>query len=163
MPLLHVLAGPNGAGKSTLYRTLVEPRYPGLPLLRAEECAGLLAQGQAIAVEAAFREPSDLQLLVQAREHGFAIALYVLCVDDPRLLQRRAPQLPAHKIITDYSRTLALLQDALALADLSLLVDGADVTHGGPALVASITATRMHLHAALRPRWVEKLLGFAER
>ncbi len=163
MPLLHVLAGPNGAGKSTLYRTLVEPRYPGLPLVRAAECLDLLAQGQAVAVEAAFREPSDLELLAQAREHGFGIALYVLCVDDPRLLQRRAPQVPAHKIITDYSRTLALLQDALALADLSLLFDAAEVAHGGPALVASITATRMHLHTALRPRWVEKLLGFAER
>lgn len=163
MPLLHVLAGPNGAGKSTLYRTLVEPRYPGLPLVRAEECAHLLAHGGAVAVEAAFRGPSDLELLVQAREHGFGIALYVLCVDDPRLLQRRAPELPAHKIITDYSRTLALLQDALALADLSLLFDGADAAHGGPALVASITATRMHLHTPLRPRWVEKLLGFSER
>jgi predicted ABC-type ATPase len=163
MPLLHVLAGPNGAGKSTLYRTLVEPRFPGLPLVRADECLDLLAQGQAIAVEAAFREPSNLQLLVQAREQGFGIALYVLCVDDPRLLQRRAPQVLPHKVITDYSRTLALLQDALALADLSRLFDGADVAPGGPALVVSITATRMHLHTALRPRWVEKLLGFAER
>lgn len=163
MPLLHMLAGPNGAGKSTLYRTLVEPRYPGLPLVRADECPDSLAQGHAVAVEAAFCDPSNLQLLVRAREQGFGIALYVLCVDDPRLLQRRAPQTPAHKIITDYSRTLALLQDALALADLSLLFDGADVEHGGPALVASITATRMHLHTALRPRWVEKLLGFAER
>lgn len=163
MPLLHMLAGPNGAGKSTLYRTLVQPRYPVLPLVRAGECLDLLAQGQAVAVEATFSDPSDLQLLVQAREQGFGIALYVLCVDDPRLLQRRAAQAPAHKIITDYSRTLALLQDGLALADLSLLFDGADVEHGGPALVASITATRMHLHTALRPRWVEKLLGFAER
>lgn len=163
MPLLHVLAGPRGAGKSTLSRTLVEPRYPGLPLLRAEECLDLLAQDQAVAVEAAFYKPSDLELLVEAREHGFGIALYVLCVDDPRLLQKRAPQAPAHKIITDYSRTLALLQDALALADLSLLFDGVDVAHGGPALVASITASRMYLHTALRPRWVEKLLGFAER
>lgn len=163
MPLLHLLAGPNGAGKSTLYRTLVEPRYPGLPLVRAEEWAQLLAQRQTFALETAFREPSSLDLLVQTREQGFGIVLYVLCVDDPRLLQRRAPPVPAHKIITDYSRTLALLQDALALADLSLLFDGVDVAHGGPALVASITASRMHLHAALRPRWVEKLLGFAER
>lgn len=163
MPLLHVLAGPSGAGKSTLYRALVEPRYAGLPLVRPEECSARLGQGQAVAVEAAFREPSDLELLLRAREQGLGVALYVLCVDDPRLLQRRAPQVPAHKVITDYSRTLALLQDALALADLSLLFDGADVAHGGPALVASLTPTRMHLHTALRPRWVERLLGFAER
>jgi hypothetical protein len=45
-------------------------------------------------------------------------------------------------------------------ADLSLLFDGSEMEHGGPVLVASIAAGRMHLHAALRPRWVDKVLGF---
>lgn len=162
MPVLHLLAGPHGAGKSTLYRALVEPRYPGLPLVRAEDCAALLAQGHAMAAEATFRDPSDLELLVQARAQGFGTVLYVLCVDEPRLLQERAPLARAHKIIRDYRRTVSLLQDALALADLSLLFDATDAAQGGPALIASIAGGRMHLHTALRPRWVEKVLGFAE-
>ena len=57
---------------------------------------------------------------------------------------------------------MALLQDALALAELSFLFDGSDVEQGGPVLVASIAGGRMNLHTALRPRWVEKVLGFAE-
>jgi hypothetical protein len=29
-------------------------------------------------------------------------------------------------------------------------------------LVASVAAGRMNLHTALRPRWADKMLGFAE-
>jgi predicted ABC-type ATPase len=196
MPVLHLIAGPNGAGKTTLYRSLIAPRYPGLPFVNADDYeseqlqsegnprrrselarswadgarAALLTQGEAFVTETVFSHPSKLELLAQARASGFATALYVVCVDEPRLLLGRVRQrvqegghdVPPHKIITRYPRTLALLPDAVALADLSLLFDGSDIEHGGPALVASIAAGRMQLHTVLRPRWVEKLLGFAE-
>ncbi len=73
--------------------------------------------------------------------------------------QRPAP----HRIVTHYPRTLALLREGVEFADLSLLFDGSEMEHGGPVLVASVAAGRMHLHTALRPRWVEKVLGFAGR
>lgn len=131
----------------------------------------LLAQGLSFVTETVFSHPSKLELLSQARAQGFDTALYVVCVDEPRRLLARVRQrvlegghdVPPHKIITRYPRTLALLQEAVAFVDLSLLFDGGDVAHGGPTLVASIAAGRMHLHTALRPRWVEKVLGFAER
>jgi len=196
MPVLHLIAGPNGAGKTTLYRTLIAPRYPGLPFVNADDYeneqlqaednprrrselarawaddtrSALLMQGEAFVTETVFSHPSKLDLLAQARAHGFATALYVVCVDEPRLLLERVRRrvqegghdVPANKVITRYPRTLALLQEAVALAEVSLLFDGGDIEHGGPALVASIAAGRMHLHTVLRPRWAEKLLGFAE-
>ena len=196
MPVLHLIAGPNGAGKTTLYRTLVAPRYPGLAFVNADDYeieqlqgennprrrselarawadatrTALLTQGTAFVTETVFSHPSKLELLAQARARGFATALYVVCVDEPRLLLGRVRQrvhegghaVPPHKIITRYPRTLALLQEAVAVAELSLLFDGSDMEHGGPALMVSIAAGRMHLHTALRPRWVEKVLGFAE-
>jgi predicted ABC-type ATPase len=196
MPVLRLIAGPNGAGKTTLYRTLIGPRYPGLPFVNADDYeaehlqgegnprrrseqargwadaarAALLSQGEAFVTETVFSHPSKLELMVQARTHGFATALYVVCVDEPRLLlgrvrgrvQEGGHDVPPDKIITRYPRTLALLQDALALAELSFLFDGSDVEQGGPVLVASIAGGRMNLHTALRPRWVEKILGFAE-
>lgn len=196
MPVLHLIAGPNGAGKTTLYRALIAPRYPGLAFVNADDYetrhlqgendprrrselarawadatrSGLLAQGESFVTETVFSHPSKLDLLAQAQAHGFAAALYVVCVDEPRLLLERVRQrvqegghdVPAHKVITRYPRTLALLHEALALAELSLLFDGTDVGHGGPVLVASIAAGRMNLHTALRPRWADKLLGFSE-
>jgi predicted ABC-type ATPase len=196
MPVLHLIAGPNGAGKTTLYRTLIGPRYPGLPFVNADDYeaeqlqgegnlrrrseqargwadaarAALLIQGEAFVTETVFSHPSKLELMAQARAHGFATALYVVCVDEPRLLlgrvrgrvQEGGHDVPPDKVITRYPRTLALLQDALALAELSFLFDGSDIEQGGPVLVASIAAGRMNLHTAPRPRWVEKVLGFAE-
>jgi predicted ABC-type ATPase len=172
MPVLHLIAGPDGAGKSTLHRTLVALRYPGLPLADTDAArAALLARGKDFATKTVFSHPSKLELLAQARARGFATVLYVVCVDEPRLLLVRVRQraleggddVPPHKIITRYARTLALLQEAAAFADLSLLFDASDAERGGPALVASLAAGRMHLHTAFRPRWAEKVLGFAER
>lgn len=173
MPVLHLIAGPDGAGKSTLYRTLIAPRYPGLPFVDGDDAArsAMLAQGEGFVTETVFSHASKLDLLAQARAQGFGTVLYVVCADEPRLLLQRVRQrvlegghdVPPHKIITRYPRTLALLQEAVAVAELSLLFDGSDTEQGGPVLVASIAAGRMHLHTALRPRWVEKVLGFAER
>jgi predicted ABC-type ATPase len=197
MPVLHLIAGPNGAGKTTLYRTLIGPRYPGLPFINpdiyeAEHLQGegnprrrselarawadatraaLLREGEAFVTETVFSHPSKLELLAQARVHGFATVLYVVCVDQPSLLlgrvrgrvQEGGHDVPPDKIITRYPRTLALLKDARAAVDVAFLFDGSDIEIGGPVLIASIAGGRMNLHTALRPRWVEKVLGFAER
>jgi predicted ABC-type ATPase len=172
MPVLHLIAGPKGAGRSTLYRTLIARRYPGLPFANTLESRdALLAQGSDFATRMLFSRPSELELLKQARSKGFAIVLYVVCVDAPWLLLDRVRQRTAkvakdaalRRIVTHYPRTLALLREGVEFADLALLFDGSDVESGGPVLVAAVAAGYMHLHMALRPRWVEKVLGFAER
>ena len=196
MPVLHLVAGPNGAGKTTLYCALLERRYPGLPFVNADDHerdalrgernpqrrselarawadvtrAELLTTGKSFVTETVFSHPSKLELLAHAKRLGFSTVLYVVCVDEPRVLLGRVSRrveegghaVPPHKVVTRYTRTLTLLQEAVHIADLSLLFDGSDVEHGGPALVASVARSRMQLHTAIRPRWVEKLLGFAE-
>jgi predicted ABC-type ATPase len=160
MPVLHLIAGPKGAGRFTLYRTLISPRFPGLPFVdTVESREALLAQGKDFATKMRFSQPSELELLAQARTQGFTAVLYVVCVDAPWLLLDRV----RHKTVTHSPRMLALLREGIEFADLSLLFDGSEMELGGPELVASVADGRMHLHTALRPRWVENVLGFAER
>jgi predicted ABC-type ATPase len=76
MPVLHLIAGPKGAGRFTLYRTLIAPRFPGLPFVDTVESRdALLAQGKDFATKMRFSQASELELLAQARAHGFAIVL----------------------------------------------------------------------------------------
>ena len=171
MPVMHLIAGPKGVGRSTLYRTLIARRWPGLPFAETVQSRdSLLAQGSDFATKMPFSQTSELALLAQARAHGFATVLYVVCVDEPWLLLDRVRHRPTeakdpapNRTITHYPRTLSLLREGIEFADLSLLFDGSDMEHGGPVLVASVAAGRVHLHTALRPRWVDKVLGFAER
>ena len=196
MPVLHLIVGPNGAGKSTLYEYLIAPRHPGLPFVNAQAYANehlqhikapaqraeaarawadahrdvLLQARRSFVTETAFSHPSRLALIAQARTLGYEVALYVMCVDEPRRLLQRVSQrvregghdVPSHKVLERYPRCLEQLRHAARMADLVLLMDAVEASQRGPRLVASVVAGHMHLHAVLRPRWVEKVLGFAE-
>jgi predicted ABC-type ATPase len=172
MPILHLLAGPKGAGRFTLYRTLIARRWPGLPFAGTVESRdALLALGTDFATKMIFTQPGELELMVQARARSFTVVLYVVGVDAPWLLRGRGrhgasetgKDVAPHRIVTHYPRTLALLREGVEYSDLALMFDGSEMEHGGPVLVASVAAGRMHMHAPLRPRWVDKVLGFAEQ
>ena len=91
-------------------------------------------------------------------------------LDEPRRLLQRVSQrvregghaVPSHKVLERYPRSLDNLRQAVFLADLAFLIDACEAHDGGPRLVASVMARQMQLHTVLRPRWVEKVLGFAE-
>lgn len=130
----------------------------------------LLRQGTSFVTETAFSHPSRLALIAQARTQGFEVVLYAMGLDEPRRLLQRVSQrvregghaVPSHKVLERYPRCLDHLRHAIFLADLALLIDAVDAHEGGPRLVASVTARQVQLHTVLRPRWVEKMLGFAE-
>jgi predicted ABC-type ATPase len=130
----------------------------------------LLRQGQSFVTETAFSHPSRIALIAQARTLGFEVVLYAIALDEPRRLLQRVSQrvregghpVPSHKVLERYTRCLDHLRQAVFIADLVFLIDAADAHEGGPRLIASIVARQMALHAVLRPRWVEKVLGFAE-
>lgn len=136
-----------------------------------EQRQSLLSQGQSFATETAFSHPSRVALITQARALGFQVVLYALAHDDPRRLLQRVTQrvregghaVPSHKVLERYPRCLDHLRQAVFLADLAFLFDACDVSEGGPRLVATAAAGRMQLHTVLRPRWVDRTLGFAER
>ena len=130
----------------------------------------LLREGRSFVSETGFSHPSRVALLAQARTLGFEVVLYAMGLDEPRRLLQRVsqrtreggPEIPSHKVLERYARCLFHLRQAVMLADLALLIDACDAQDGGPRLIASVTAGQMHLHSALRPRWIDKVLGFAE-
>ncbi len=192
-PVLHLIAGPNGAGKSTLYRYLIQPRYPQLvfvnadvherealqhidnPLKRSEAArawadaqrADLLARGDSFVSETVFSHPSKLDLIREAQARGFEVALYVVCLSEPRMLLRRVKQrvqegghdVPGNKILERYPRTVANLRQAVRMADLSMLFDAVDTDDGGPLLVASVTKSGVTRHVQPLPAWAGKVLA----
>ena len=173
MPVLHVIAGPNGAGKSAYYEYVLQARYPSLPFVPsqdADERERLLQARESFVTETVMSHPSRLALLTHARTLGYQVVLHALAVDDPRVLLQRVAQrvreggapVPSHKVLQRYPRSLANLRRAVPLADLSFLVDSAEAYQGGPRLIASCAGGRFKLHTVLRPRWVDKVLGFAE-
>ncbi len=130
----------------------------------------LLRASRPFVTETALSHPSRLALIAQARALGYEVVLYAMCVDEPRRLLQRVSQrqregghgVPSHKVLERYPRSVDNLRRAVHMADLALLMDASEASQGGPRLIATIAAGQMQLHAVLRPRWVEKVLGFAE-
>lgn len=130
----------------------------------------LLRQGRSLVTETAFSHPSRVALVAQARSLGFEVVLYAMALDEPRRLLQRVSQrvregghaVPSHKVLERYARCLENLRQAVYLADLALMIDASEAHEGGPHLIASVVARRLEMHTALRPRWVDKVLGFAE-
>jgi predicted ABC-type ATPase len=135
-----------------------------------EQRQDLLRQGQSFITETGFAHASRVALIAQARSMGFEVVLYALALDEPRLLLRRVSQgaregadiVPSHKVLERFARCLFHLRQAVFMVDLAFLIDAADAHEGGPRLVATLAGGQMTLHTVLRPRWVEKVLGFAE-
>lgn len=134
------------------------------------ERESLLQAHASFVTETAFSHPSRLALITEARSRGYEVVLYAIALDEPRLLLQRVTQrvregghaVPTHKVLERYVRCLENFRRAVRLADLVFLLDAADAAEGGPRLVASIVTGQMHLHTVLRPRWVDRVLGFAE-
>jgi predicted ABC-type ATPase len=160
------------AHASTQLRHIIDPatRARAARSWADEQRQGLLRQGQSFITETAFSHPSRVALIAQARSMGFEVVLYALALDEPRLLLRRVNQgareggdaVPSHKVLERFARCLYQLRQAVFMVDLVFLFDAADAHEGGPRLVATLAGGQMTLHTVLRPRWVEKVLGFAE-
>ena len=193
MAVLHLIAGPNGAGKSTLYDYLIAPGFPALEFVNADlyerdhlahvanaqarseaarvwadaRRATLLRSGTSLVSETVFSHPSKLRLIESARAHGFSVVLYVVCLDEPRVLLARVRRrvgegghhVPPNKILERYPRTLANLAQAVKLADMSMLFDAPEVSRGGPRLVAVCADGGVELHASPLPRWAAGMLA----
>lgn len=194
MKWFHLLAGPNGAGKSTLYRSLVREGILGPPLefvnadlherghlqhvadplTRSQAArdwadarrAALLAQGQSFASETVFSHPSKLDLIANAQQRGFTVALYVVGLDDPQRLLARVAQrvnegghsVPPERILARYPRTMALLAQAVQQADVAYLYDAVDVGAGGPSMVAVRSNAGIMAPAGPLPAWAQTML-----
>ncbi len=195
VPVFHLLAGPNGAGKSTLYRALVDDQIIGADLVfvnadiyerdhlqhisdpeqRSEAArhwadaqrAEKLANGESFVSETVFSHESKLALIEGAVANGFAVALYVVALDDPqRLLARvkhRAQEgghdVPPERILARYPRTLANLSRAVNLATTAYLFEAREIEDGGPQLVAVYQNGQTQRVVESLPQWVQRVIG----
>ena len=127
----------------------------------------LLAARTPFASETVFSHPSKLALIDEAQRHGFTVALYIVALDDPTLLLDRVAQrvregghpVPPERILARYPRTMAHLAQAVQLADAAYLYDAAEVTQGGPRLVAVRTAQATTALVDALPTWAQRVLG----
>jgi predicted ABC-type ATPase len=194
-PYFHLLAGPNGAGKSTLYKALLAQGVidAACEFVNADEYerdhlqhmpdaqsrseaarawadarrATLLTQGASFASETVFSHESKLQLIAQAQQMGFVVALYVVALDEPQRLLARVTQrvregghtVPPDKILSRYPRTLANLAQAVLLADAAYLYDACEVEDGGHQLAAICAGGRVVQRFGHAPPWVQTVLS----
>jgi len=132
-----------------------------------ERRATLLREGADFASETVFSHPSKLTLIEEAQRCGYTVALYVVALDNPtRLLGRVAQRVregghavPPERILARYPRTLENLTQAIRLANVSYLYDGAEVTATGPQLVAVCTSHETTPLVPHLPQWVQQMVG----
>jgi predicted ABC-type ATPase len=128
--------------------------------------AQLLAQGKSFVSETVFSHPSKLALVQEAQAQGFFVLLLVVALDQPERLLARVSQrvlegghnVSAQRILARYPRTLALLAQAVRLADAAVLHDSFDSQPGTHKVVATCQGhTTRILHQAL-PQWAQTVL-----
>jgi predicted ABC-type ATPase len=203
-PIFHLLAGPNGAGKSTLYRALVAENVLSKELsfinadayerenlssianldARSEaarawadsERARLLANRISFVSETVFSHPSKLMLIQDALNSGFLVVLYIVAVDNPKLLLKRVVQrvkegghsVPEERILLRYPRTLENLSSAIHIASISYIYDSSSINKDAAAALNLVAIYQPHhvtdpvrLFADPMPDWVQSMLSSA--
>lgn len=169
---LVVFAGPNGSGKSTLTdQVRLEGKVPfpdsahyinpdeiqkslqgadpkALARLASEEAdrrrSEFLARGESFAFETVLPHPSKLGVMLEAKQHDYAVMLFFVATETPALSAERVAQrvregghdVPREKIPERYERAMRLLPRATEIADLSSIYDN--------------TSRQLPLHESLR-------------
>jgi len=201
-PVFYLLAGPNGAGKSTLYKAALDEGLilANAPFVNADlqEAAALqhitdpqqrsqqarawadiernrcLQTGESFVSETVFSHTSKLDLIAAAQRAGFAVALLVVCVDDPQILPRRVAlrveegghPVPAERILSRYPRTMRHLSVAVRRVNLALLYDTSAATGDAvqpPRLVARFRGGSLVWRVESMPLWAINMVEAPSR
>ena len=194
-PLFIVFAGPNGSGKSTLKRDSEHDsdfpeRYINADEIKketgctdleaqakaAQECEDALNNEESFAFETVFSHPSKLELMQCAKESGYWVRLYFMCLQDAELNVDRVDKrvssgghsVPADKIKSRYDRSMQLLQQSFNLADEAMVFNN---SLENPELIARKTSDgKVHIYPLhekdSRSKWtkeaINSLLGINE-
>jgi len=126
--------------------------------------ARLTEAGVAVARETVLTSASELEWVRQAKNKGYRVYLYYVCVASPVICRQRLALrvkhgghgTPAEKIAENYARSLALLKDAVALSDRAYLFDN---TYSGAALKLDVRrATDVTALETQLPEWLTRSL-----
>jgi len=171
-PFVVVIAGPNGSGKSSLTCHLQALGFDFGDYINPDDiAAGLqgsyderVRRAQAIAdtrraeaiaarrsfsFETVFSHPSKLDVLDQARQAGFEVALFFIAVDDPAINLERVKtrvslgghDVPADRVFNRYRRTMALLPEMLARVDRARIFDNTVQAASAASFAGRLVAT----------------------
>jgi predicted ABC-type ATPase len=194
-PTFYLLAGPNGSGKSTLHRFLSR-RFADIGAVefvnadeiakaigdqdtpeRAEQArlaadgrrAELLRAGTSFCSETVFSHESKIDLIESAKQAGFEVHLFVVCVENPGLSELRVQQrvargghrVPPNKIRERYPRTLKNLEKGILLADRCLVFDNSALS-ALPRLVLALEDGKLVFESPEVPQWAHSLHATAK-
>lgn len=113
-----------------------------------------------ISTETVFSHESKLAFIRDAKQAGYRVYLYYVCVEDAEICKDRVAErtqkgghnVPADKIQKRYKRSLALLREAIVLADRTYLLDN---TYSKALLKLEITPDRQIItHEPQLPAWI---------
>ncbi len=189
-PTLYVLAGPNGAGKSTLFEhilqhdpvsrsatfinadliqretlrtTDMEAAYEAASLAEARrrEC---IARRESFITESTFSHPSKLDLIHDAANADYRVAVFHINVNNADIsvsrvaqrVQRGGHPVPEQKIRERYQRNQMLIRAAVLAADAGLVFDNSE-RFAGPRRILEFRRGFIVDLAAPVPEWVREL------
>lgn len=186
-PTLFIIAGPNGSGKSALYEIVIGPKIAA-PFVNADDIQKnelidprpeaayeaaklaamrrekLIAAKKSFVAESVFSHPSKIDLITAAREAGYRIVVYHVCVSSPDLSVARVKgrvrqgghDVPEEKIRARYERNGPLIRQAVSLADRAHIFDNS-IIGAPPRRVLSFTNGEIHAVDKPIPPWVAKI------
>jgi len=124
----------------------------------------LVEAGEDVAFEAVSAQPSELALMRHAKELGYRITLYYVCVATPEINKQRVALrvtqggvgVPDDKVVEEYERSLSLLKEAVSIADRAYLFDN---TYTGASLKLEVNqALDVIAHEPVLPDWLTRSL-----
>lgn len=119
----------------------------------------LLAQSSTFTFETVMSSPDKVDFMREAQERGYRTYLYFVATNDPAInierVKLRVSQgghdVPEDKIRERYQRSIALLDDACAVANRTYVFDNSGEAH--ELLVEVRDAEEMIVHASALPAW----------
>lgn len=182
-PRFVLLGGPNGSGKSSLVPR-IDPAglddiiNPDTIRLANGNLASVLQAGRNVIsrtaenftaghgflLETTLSGNREGRVVAEARERGYRIEIYFVCLRDVELnifrVQSRVRMgghfVPEEDIRRRYNRSLENLREILPVADATVLFDNSGMGHRK---VAEFEDGRLRRRAKEVPRWVERVLG----
>jgi len=106
--------------------------------------------------------PSKLEFIDLAKKQGYRIYLYFVALDNPALcvarvearVKQEGHDVPTHKVIDRYERTMNLLLDAIKLADRAYLFDN---SYSEPKMFATANNREITIvNTDFAPAWFQK-------
>ena len=187
--VMIVICGPNGAGKTTLYDRVIKLNVAAIPFINADilqkeqlgdgpeksyEAARIasvqrdfcLRNGISFITETVFSHPSKLDLIKSARDAGFAVVVYHVCVSSADLSVERVRlrveegghPVPEDKVRERYVRNQELIRQAILAADRGYVYDNSALNEVHRRLI-SFRNGAPTMHVPDLPDWLTPLYG----